>query len=235
MPSKRIDKRFVDCDKAVMSLSRIDKFVNAGTAKRTAILAILAAIAIFVIRSAVIAIKQAIHYDDFPESLAVKVELMPVIFPLHMVTGGLALLLVPLAILLRKQRRWHRLAGRIAACDILLAGITAIPVALVAPVTPWSAAGFTAQGCIWLALLGFGLWNIRCHREAAHRACMLMLAATTSGAIFFRIYLALWAIFAQGRYFELFYACDAWVAWALPLTITAFLLRRNDRWLSHSG
>jgi hypothetical protein len=186
----------------------------------------------FVIMAAIKAISAAFLNDDFPESLAIKVELLPVIFPLHMVTGGLALLLVPLAIALRRRPRWHRLAGRIAAADIAVAGVTALPVALVVPVTMGSALGFTAQGCAWLILLALGIWHIRHGRIAAHRAMMVMLAATTSGAIFFRIYLALWAIFAHGRYFDLFYACDAWIAWALPLGISARFMRQNGTWRS---
>lgn len=189
----------------------------------------------FVIMAAIKALTAAFLNDDFPEGLAIKVELLPVIFPLHMVTGGLALLLVPLAIALRRRPRWHRLAGRIAAADVAVAGVTALPVALVVPVTPWSAAGFTAQGCAWLALLALGIWHIRNKRVAAHRAMMVMLAATTSGALFFRIYLALWAIFAHGRHFDLFYACDAWIAWALPLGISARLMRQNGTWRSLSA
>jgi Predicted membrane protein (DUF2306) len=218
-----------------MSLSRFQTGPNAIRAKAAVRWIFLAAFGTFVIRAAVTALNAAVVQDDFPEALAVKVELMPVVFPLHMLTGGLALVLVPLAIALRNQAHWHRLAGRIAALDIVLAGLTAVPVALVAPVTPWSAAGFTAQGLTWLALLGWGVRNIRLRRVARHRAAMLMLAATTSGAIFFRIYLALWAIFAQRQHFELFYACDAWIAWTLPLAITAFWLKRGGTWLSHSG
>ena len=41
--------------------------------------------------------------SDFPELLLVKVEALPLIFPLHMATGGLALLLVPLATLPRVE------------------------------------------------------------------------------------------------------------------------------------
>jgi uncharacterized membrane protein YozB (DUF420 family) len=74
---------------------------------------------------------------------------------------------------------------------VLLAGITAIPVVWTAPVTPWSAAGFIAQGTTWLILLALDVWHIRARRIAAHRAMMVMLAATTASAIFFRIYLAL--------------------------------------------
>ncbi len=215
-----------------MAFSGLESVSLLSPVKRALRWVILAAIAAFVIMAAIKALTAAFLNDDFPESLAIKVELMPIIFPLHMLSGGLALLLVPLAIALRRRPRWHRIAGRVAAADVLIAGITALPVALVVPVTPWSAAGFTAQGCAWLALLVFGLWNIRHGRVAAHRAMMVMLAATTSGAIFFRIYLALWAIFAQGKHFEMFYACDAWIAWLLPLGISAWLMRQNGTWRS---
>lgn len=188
--------------------------------------ALLAAAGLFVIYTAARALLAAFVNDDFPESLAIKVELMPVIFPVHMVSGALALLLVPLALALRRYPHWHRLAGRVAAIDVLVAGLTAFPVALVAPVAGWSAAGFAAQGAVWLVLLGLGYANVRLRRIAAHRACMLLMLATTSGAVFFRIYLALFSIYGSQRHFELFYACDAWMAWLLPLGITAFLLKR---------
>lgn len=215
-----------------MAFSGSESVSLPGPVKRTLRWAILTAIAAFVIMAAIKALTAAFLNDDFPEGLAIKVELLPVIFPLHMLTGGLALLLVPLAIALRRRPRWHRIAGRIAAADVLVAGVTALPVALVVPVTLGSALGFTAQGGAWLILLALGIWNIRRGRIAAHRAMMVMLAATTSGAIFFRIYLALWAIFAHGRHFDLFYACDAWIAWLLPLGISARLMRQNGTWRS---
>lgn len=191
---------------------------------------VLAAIAAFVIATAYKALLAPWQIDDFPEELAVKAELLPVTFALHMVSGGLALVLVPLAILLRRQPGWHRRVARIAALDVAVAGVTAFPVALVAPVTRWSAWGFTAQGAVWLALLGLGLWHIRAGRAEQHRACMLLMAATMTGAIFFRVYLALWAIFAQGRHYELFYAIDAWVAWSVPLGLTALVLKQQGIW-----
>lgn len=164
--------------------------------------------------------------DDFPEALAIKVELMPWLFPLHMVTGGLALVLVPMTYLLRHHARHHRIAGRITAVDVILAGITAFPVALMEPVTIWSAAGFSAQAAAWLTLLALAIRAIRRGDVERHRACMLMMAAVTSGAVFFRICLALWAIYGQYRHYHLFYALDSWLAWAIPLALTAFLLNR---------
>jgi Predicted membrane protein (DUF2306) len=188
----------------------------------------LAGIGAFVTYVAVRGISESWDNESFPEPLAIKLELMPIIFPVHMVTGGLALLLVPLALVLRGTG-WHRFAGRIAAVDILIAGLTAIPVALNAPVTKFSAAGFTAQGVTWLVLLGAGIWNIRNGRMAAHRACMLMLAAVTSGALFFRVYLALSKLVVPHVYFYTFYAVDAWIAWGLPLIAMALWLR-TKKW-----
>jgi len=184
----------------------------------------LAALGIFVTFTALRGISESWHNGNFPEALGVKLELLPLIFPVHMVTGGLALLLVLLALMLRGTA-WHRWAGRAAALDILVAGVTAIPVALEAPVTRISAMGFTMQAITWLTLLGFGLWHVRRGHLSQHRACMLMVAAVTSGAMFFRVYLALWKLVGWHGGFNTFYACDAWIAWSLPLAVTAVLLK----------
>ena len=166
---------------------------------------------------------ESLDSSNFPEALAVKVEQLPVIFPVHMVAGALALFLVPLTYFLRGTI-WHKWIGRVTAADVFLAGITAIPVATFQPVTSWSGAGFTAQAIIWMTLLTAGIWNIRLSKVAAHQACMVMMAAVTSGAVFFRIYLALWAALGSQRQFRIFYAFDSWVAWSLPLMITAAVI-----------
>ena len=74
-------------------------------------IALIAAIALFVMLAAWKAMNTPFALDDFPEELAIKVELLPLIFPLHMVTGGLALLLVPLTFVARRHPRWHRPLG----------------------------------------------------------------------------------------------------------------------------
>jgi uncharacterized membrane protein YozB (DUF420 family) len=194
--------------------------------------ALIPMILLFVIYIASRAALSTFYNDDFPDSLAIKMELMPFIFPVHMITGALALLLLPIAYTLRHNSRLHRPIGRIAAVDVLVSGVTAYPVALIAPVTGWSAAGFSAQATVWLILLGLGIYNIRRRRVAAHRACMLLMVATTSGAIFFRVFLALWAQYGYVRQFDTFYAIDAWFAWMLPLGICALVLRRKSSALS---
>ena len=143
----------------------------------------LAALAAFVTATAIKALRAPWAIDDFPEELLIKAELLPVIFPVHMLTGGLALLLVPTALLLNGRQRWHRPVARQAALDVALAGVTAFPVAWLEPVTYASALGFSVQGALWLVLLALGIWHIRHGRTQAHRACMLLMAAATSGAV----------------------------------------------------
>lgn len=175
------------------------------------------------------AMTEAFVNADFPEALAVKLEQLPLIFPLHMLAGGLALLLLPLVIAARRWPTWHRRLGRIAAVDVSVAGITALPVAWVAPVSRWSGAGFGVQALVWMSFLALGIWHIRNQRRAEHRAAMLLMTATASGAIFFRVYLATWAILGDQRDFVLFYSIDAWVAWLGPLGAMAWWLRRERR------
>lgn len=185
------------------------------------------AIGLFVIQSAWKALRAPWLIDDFPEALYIKTELLPWTFPAHMIAGGLALLLVPAMILLSRRPSRHRRLAWITVPVVVLAGITAFPVALVAPVTAVSAWGFAAQGALWLGLLATGVWFIRRRQVTRHRAAMLLLAAVTSGAVFFRIFLALFAIYGHPRHYSAFYAADAWAAWGLPLIATAIFLKRT--------
>ena len=210
-----------------MAGSSKDRNGTVGVARRAALLVLLSAIGLFVIQTAWKALRAPWQIDDFPEALYIKTELLPWTFPAHMIAGGLALVLVPAMILLSRQRRWHRRLAWITVPVVAVAGITAFPVALVAPVTAVSAWGFAAQGAVWLALLAAGIWHVRGKRLAPHRAAMLLLAAVTSGAVFFRIFLALFALNGDPRHYQTFYAVDAWAAWGLPLIAMAIFLKRT--------
>ena len=160
---------------------------------------------------------------DFPETLLVKVEALPLIFPLHMATGGFALLLVPAAIWVSGTHR-HRWLARVAAADVIVAALTAVPVALESPISRATAAGFTTQALVWLTLLALGVRAIRRGDVGAHRAFMLSMAAVTSGAMVFRIFLACWVALDGYAHFKTFYSCDAFAAWLTPLAgMTAWL------------
>ncbi|WP_204328365.1 hypothetical protein, partial [Stenotrophomonas maltophilia] len=82
---------------------------------------------------------------ELPYELAVVDARRPGLFRLHMASAAASLLLVPAALLLRHRRHLHRAAGRTAAIAIVLAGTTAVPVALAGVAPPWAVAGFLAQ------------------------------------------------------------------------------------------
>ena len=151
----------------------------------------------------------------------------PVLPERHLAAHSAELFLLPHVFQLRihSNCRVRSVAGRLAGIDILCAGVTAIPVALTAPLTPVAAAGFSTQAFVWLALLAKGYWHIRRRDIAGHWQAMVMLAAVTSGAMFFRIYLALWAIYGSRRHLTVFYGLDSWVAWVLPLFLVAVILK----------
>lgn len=204
-----------------------DRDTTRNALRRAVSLAVVTAIGLFVIQTAWKALRAPWLVEDFPEALYVKAELLPWTFAAHMITGGLALLLVPGMILLSGRPRWHRRLAWLTVPVVAVAGVTAFPVALVAPVTQVSAWGFAAQGAVWLVLLALGIAAIRQGRVERHRACMLLMAATTTGAVFFRVYLALFAILGHPRHYEAFYAADAWLAWTLPLAAMAIFLKRT--------
>jgi hypothetical protein len=185
-----------------------------------------ACLASFVTYVALRGISESWDNENFPEALAIKLELLPFLFPIHMVTGGLALLLVPLTIYLR-HTKWHKILGRISAIDIAIAGLTAFPVAIGYPITVMSSAGFAAQALIWLVLLSLGLWHIRNGRTKLHQNNMILMAAVTSGAMFFRVYLGLWNLLGPHKFFYTFYAIDAWIAWGIPLLVTWLYLQKT--------
>lgn len=131
----------------------------------------LAALTLFVSHTAAKALYSPWLIDAFSEALAIKAELMPAVFPLHMLSGG--------------------------------------------------------QGLVWLVLLASGIGHIRRGHSRAHRAAMLLAAATTSGAVFFLICLALFGMIGAHRHYHLFYACKAWIALALPVLVIAMWLKRT--------
>ncbi len=197
--------------------------------KQLAYLTCTAVVCMFIITTALKAMSSTFYNDAFPENLAIKIELMPLIFPVHMFTGALALILLPIAYWLRRNSRWHKYVGRIAAFDVCIAGVTAFPVAFIAPITFWSALGFSAQALLWLICLALGIYFIRNRRMAAHRACMLMMMATTAGALVFRISHALWSHYGSILYFDEFYIINSWAAWLLPVVMCAAILRKQSK------
>lgn len=146
-----------------------------------------------------------------------------------MTASGLALILIPIAALLRRNRVAHRAAGRLAAICVVVGGATALPVAVMSEATIVARAGLFTQGVVWLALLAFAYLSIRQGNVARHARQMVAMAAVASGAIWLRltVYLGLVA----GLPFDPLYAAATWACWLVPL---ALAMCAGTSWLRHN-
>jgi hypothetical protein len=172
---------------------------------------------------AAVALATAVGMVDLPFELAVVDERLPVVFRIHMAAAAMALLLVPVAIAVRRHAALHRPVGRAAALAILIAGTTALPVAGASMASPLARAGFTAQALAWLMLVCLAYVAVRRRKVQRHRALMLMVAAVTSAAIWLRPAMTL-----AGRTdwdFPTAYAAIVWGSWLIPLALVAAYLR----------
>lgn len=140
---------------------------------------------------------------------------MPVIFPLHMTASAFALILLPLMIATRHKRHLHRPLGRALGVFVALGGLTALPVAVMSSSGEAARAGFFAQGLVWMALFAAGWRAIRARDISRHTRLMLMMAAVTTGAVWFRVIIGTALLLHLP--FEAMYGFSAWAGWLLPL------------------
>ena len=175
--------------------------------------------------TAVFAILSGLQLVLLPYPLFLVLERLPILFPLHMVASGLALILIPAAFLTRRRARLHRVVGRLAAGCVVLGGGTALVVAVVSVASLAVRAGFFVQGLVWLGLLATAVFAIRRGEHVRHARLMIAMACVTSGALWLRLVLVA-ASFA-GAPFETVYAVTAWACWLVPLAIGVTAMSRQ--------
>jgi hypothetical protein len=159
-----------------------------------------------------------------PYELAIIDQRLPIVFRVHMLASGLALLFLPCAVA-SHGRRVHRHLGRSAAALVVVGGITAIPVAMVSEASAVARAGFLIQALVWIALVVCAVAAIRAGDRTRHMWLMLAVAAVASGAFWLR--LASWAAVRLGLPFDTAYALTAWLAWLLPLSLIYLAARHG--------
>lgn len=187
---------------------------------------------LFVVVLGMTAILSATGLIKLPYELHLLDRRLPLVFPVHMAVSGLAAILIALALATRRRPAWHSPIGYAAAAAVVVGGLAALPSSLASMASLTARAGFFTQGCVWLAVLTWGLIAIRCRRIAAHRRAMLSMAAVASGAIWLR--LAMWATSAADLPHEASYAVAAWAAWLIPLALVQAIdiNRRGIPWQS---
>jgi hypothetical protein len=195
-----------------------------GLPQRKPVLVSIALIIFFALLApiAVIAIASGIGLMPLPYELFAVLQRLPIIFPLHMISSAVALILIPIGALLRRRRGAHRIVGRTAAIAVCLGGLSALSVALASEASWPARAGFFAQGLVWLGLLAGAILAIRRGDRRTHGLLMLAMAAVASGAVWLRLTVA--ATVALDLPFATVYALAAWLCWMAPLVLVVTML-----------
>ncbi|WP_170181719.1 DUF2306 domain-containing protein [Phreatobacter stygius] len=184
-------------------------------------------VAVLVLPLGAVAVMTAAGWLALPYELAVVDERLPGLFRLHMAAAAAALVLVPVALLVRRRPALHRIVGRAAGIAILIAGTSAIPVALSGLASAMAVAGFIAQAVTWLVLMSLGFVAIRRRRVHWHARAMVAVAAVTSAAIWLRpaMVLVREVLMPHADWsFDTAYAVVVWASWLLPLTAVAAVM-----------
>jgi uncharacterized membrane protein len=111
---------------------------------------------------------------------------------LHVVLGGLALLLSPLQFATRLRTRApqvHRAVGRITVGSIAVAGVAGLVLAPHNLAGPVGTAGFGLLALLWLACAASAVRAIRRRDVTAHRRWMVRTFALTYAAVTLRLWL----------------------------------------------
>jgi uncharacterized membrane protein len=188
------------------------------------LLCLIGGISLFAIVAGAAALGSAVGLPSLVEPLAIVDRRLPVIFRLHMICGGLGLILLPSIILARRWKKLHRVLGRAGLVLLLAAALAALPSAIASVAAPLARAGFFTQGVLTIYFLTAGFRAIRQKDRAGHRRLMLCAASLASGAIMLRLML-----YCAGS-LELdpaaAYATIAWTSWGIPLAAVAALSGR---------
>jgi hypothetical protein len=178
-------------------------------------LALALIIVLLIVPVGLIAIGSGTGLIPLPYEMFLLAGRMPIIFRAHMVTSALALLLAPAVIMLRHQRYYHRMLGRLVGAFVVAGGLTALPVAIFSHSSPIARAGFFMQGLVWLYLLARGIASIRAKDRNSHALYMTAMLAVATGAVWFRV-MTRTAILLHLPFVAI-YAAAAWLGWILPL------------------
>ena len=153
-------------------------------------------------------------------------------FQLHVLFGGLALLVGPMQFVrrLRQARpRLHRLVGTAYVTACLVGGVTGFVLALGSRYGPVAVSGFAALAVVWIAVT-LNAWSLALKgRYAEHERWMVRSFAVTFAAVTLRLMLVIGAVLQIP--FDTVYPPTAWLCWTLNLAVVeaAFALAWADR------
>ena len=159
-------------------------------------------------------------------------------FLVHVVAGGLALLLAPLQVAARlraRAPRLHRWTGRVVLGAIAVAGGTSLVIAPFDTAGPVGTVGFGTTGVVWLFCAAAAFRAIRRRDVAAHRRWAVRTFALTYTAVTLRLLnvpvTALLVVLGTdaGPAGDRAYAALALLSWAVDLAVAEWYLAIRRR------
>jgi uncharacterized membrane protein len=145
----------------------------------------------------------------------------------HMIFGGLAVLLIPLQVSRmwrRGDRRKHVYLGWALVPIVSIAALTTPPISFNMSYPFWSEAGFALGSIAWFAALVMGIYWIRKGDRERHRRWMVMMAALCFGAVSFRLQLPVLRLFFD---MELVFPYLGWTCWVPNVLVVAWWWHRD--------
>ncbi|HEY4244214.1 MAG TPA: DUF2306 domain-containing protein [Kofleriaceae bacterium] len=173
--------------------------------------------------------ERAANLPPLADHLLARYETARLVFSIHIVGGGLALLTGPWQLMPRlRQRRptLHRATGYLYVGAVAFAGAAGLVLGPQAFAGPVAQTGFTMLAAAWLATTALGLRAIRAADRPRHRAWMTRSFALAFAAVSLRIQIPI--LGALGVSDVLAYQIVAWSSWVPNLLLVHVLARRNS-------
>ncbi len=156
---------------------------------------------------------------------------IPVIAYLHIIPGGIALILGAFQFnegLRRKRPVLHRRMGQFYVAAVALGGIGGVLLAWYATQPPATRLGFGSLGVLWLVSCYFAYTHARARNFDQHRAWMIRCYALTLAAVTLRLQLPILQAGLGLSFFEA-YQVVAWFCWVPNLVIAEWLVVNRPR------
>jgi uncharacterized membrane protein len=175
--------------------------------------------------------------SDIAANYVQRSPLIRVALYVHIIFGGLALLLSPLQFVARLRAavpRVHRVTGRIVLGSIGLAGVAGAILSTTNLAGPIGTAGFGALALLWLGFATTAFRAIRRGEVQTHRRWMVRTFALTYAAVTLRLWLGLLIGLqvgvmgvAEDVAFNRAYAIVPFLCWVPNLIVAEIYLRRS--------
>ena len=132
---------------------------------------------------------------------------------IHMIAGGLAVILIPLQVsrMWRQgERRKHIYLGWALVPIVTISALTTPPISFNMDYPMWSEIGFALGSVAWFGALVMGIYWIRRGDVARHRRWMVMMTALCFGAVSFRLQLPIGRLFFEE---DVIFPYIGWSCW----------------------